>query len=85
MSCTNCALSVHKYLENEGAQNVQVNFMAGDVSFEKDTHLSEATLQKGIDSLGYNIKNDKSNTSSKRFGFKNHLQRFWFCFIFTCP
>ena len=34
MSCTNCALSISKYLEKEGLKDVHVNFIGGDVSFE---------------------------------------------------
>src|SRR6476469_4219928 len=86
MSCTNCALTVHKYLEKEGAQNVKVNFMGGDVSFDKTANLNEANLQKGIDSLGYKVKNEKTaNKTNNRFAFKNHMQRFLFCLVFTLP
>ena len=34
MTCTNCALTINKYLEKEGLKNVKVNFIGGDVSFE---------------------------------------------------
>ncbi|WP_233218249.1 heavy-metal-associated domain-containing protein, partial [Roseateles chitinivorans] len=33
MTCTNCALTVNKYLQSQGMQNVKVNFIGGDVSF----------------------------------------------------
>ncbi|TKK68837.1 cation-translocating P-type ATPase [Ilyomonas limi] len=85
MSCTNCALTVHKYLEKQGAQNVKVNFIGGDVSFDKNHNLNEAALQKGINNLGYSIKNDTNNNTAKRFIFKDHLQRFLFCLVFTLP
>ena len=85
MSCTNCALTVHKYLEKQGAQNVKVNFMAGDVSFDNGTDLNEAALQKGVQSLGYAIKDESTDNAKKPFTFKNHLQRFLFCLVFTLP
>jgi len=85
MSCTNCALTVHKYLEKRGAQNVKVNFMGGDVSFDKAANLNEVALQKGISSLGYTLKDEKNGNTKKRFAFKNHLQRFLFCLVFTLP
>ncbi len=86
MSCTNCALTVHKYLEKKGAQNVKVNFMGGDVSFEKTATLNVADLQKGVDSLGYKVKNEKAaNKANNRFAFMNQLQRFLFCLVFTLP
>ena len=34
MDCTNCALSITKYLQKEGQKEVKVNFIGGDVSFE---------------------------------------------------
>lgn len=34
MSCTNCALSIHKYLSSQGIHEPKVNFMEGEVQFE---------------------------------------------------
>jgi Cu+-exporting ATPase len=85
MSCTNCALTVHKYLEKQGAKNVKVNFIGGDVSFDKGNGLNEMALQKGINNLGYNVKIGNEGNTNKRFAFKNHLQRFLFCLVFTLP
>src|SRR5436853_6056945 len=85
MSCTNCALTVHKYLEKQGAQNVKVNFIGGDVSFDKGNNLNEMALQKGINNLGYKVKNGSAGNTNKRFAFKNYLQRFLFCLVFTLP
>ena len=59
--------------------------MGGDVSFDKEPNLNEAALQKGINGLGYTVKNEKSSDTKKRFTFKNHLQRFLFCLVFTLP
>ncbi len=84
MSCTNCALSIEKYLEKQGQKNVKVNFIGGDVSFNKSETVTDAALQKGINSLGYKVINEESPEKNKLF-FKNHLQRFLFCFIFTVP
>lgn len=87
MSCTNCALTIHKYLEGKGLENVKVNFIGGDVSFDVNGNTSKTELQKGIDSLGYHVVNgepEKSKAKNKKL-FKNHLQRFLFCIIFTAP
>lgn len=85
MSCTNCALSVHKYLEKSGLQNVKVNFIGGDVSFEKESTTNEISLKKGINDLGYKVVGDENEKPSKGFKFTSHLQRFLFCIIFTIP
>ncbi len=84
MSCTNCALSIEKYLEKQGQKNVKVNFIGGDVSFQKEPHVTDVALQKGINSLGYTVVTDDAGKTSRLF-FKNHLQRFLFCLIFTLP
>jgi len=96
MSCTNCALSIDKYLRGEGMQQVKVNFIGGDVSFEHETLIPKEKLEKGIRSLGYTIKkeqdasghgheHDHDHHFTGLFPFRNHLQRFWFCFVFTAP
>jgi len=94
MSCTNCALSIDKYLKSEGLQNVKVNFIGGDVSFESEQEIAKEKLEKGIRNLGYTIKHEHGNDSRAHdhehnfagfFPFRSHLQRFWFCFVFTAP
>jgi Cu+-exporting ATPase len=39
MSCTNCALTVDKFLQGKGMHDVKVNFMSGDVSFDMASEL----------------------------------------------
>ena len=46
MSCTNCALTIDKYLQGRGMQQVKVNFMGGDVSFESDTQIPKQEIAK---------------------------------------
>src|SRR5438046_6012413 len=87
MSCTNCALTVHKYLEGKGLQNVKVNFIGGDVSFDMNGNVAKPDLEKGIEKLGYYVADGESErlkVKSKKL-FRNHLQRFLFCIIFTGP
>ena len=79
MSCTNCALTIHKYLEQKGLKNVKVNFIGGDVSFEHNGNITNAEIQKGIDALGYHVDNGTAEeTTTQRISLKNHLQRFVF-------
>lgn len=83
MSCTNCALTIHKYLEGQGLQNVKVNFLGGDVSFDLNNAKTKTEIEKGILSLGYGLEGETG--AGKRPLFKNHFQRFLFCLIFTAP
>ncbi|MBX2931529.1 MAG: cadmium-translocating P-type ATPase [Chitinophagaceae bacterium] len=90
MSCTNCALTIDKYLKGKGLNEVKVNFIGGDVSFEKDDNISLQEIEKGIAKLGYSVKKEDGHGHHHHeyYGllpFKNNLQRFWFCLIFTAP
>ena len=87
MTCTNCALTINRYLEKEGLKDVKVNFIGGEVSFELNENKTKEELAKGIGDLGYNVinentENQKSKVKSKKI-FANHLQRFLFCLPFT--
>ena len=86
MSCTNCALTIDKYLSGIGLKQVKVNFIGGDISFELDAATPKQAIAKGIEGLGYHvITGDKSDQQKDRRLFKNHLHRFLFCMIFTSP
>jgi P-type Cu+ transporter len=85
MDCTNCALTITKYLQKEGLQDVKVNFIGGDVSFANNKNKSTDELAKGIEDLGYHVTNQPQTTNQKPKTklFNNHLQRFLFCLPFT--
>ncbi|MES2430585.1 MAG: cation-translocating P-type ATPase [Bacteroidota bacterium] len=97
MDCTNCALTITKYLKKEGQQDVKVNFIGGDVSFDLTENKSKEVLAKGIESLGYKVVSDNGQRTTDngnehhdhlssvvyRPWFSNHLQRFIFCLPFT--
>lgn len=96
MDCTNCALTISRYLKKEGLKEVKVNFIGGDVSFEMEENRSKDDLVKGIKDLGYKVIDDRPQTTDhrntslrwssvvgRRWSFTNHLQRFLFCLPFT--
>lgn len=98
MDCTNCALTINKYLTRKGMKEVKVNFIGGDVSFEINENISKDTLAKGIENLGYKVIGDNFSSSANETKnnhagvlslingsplFKNHLHRFLFCLPFT--
>lgn len=93
MSCTNCALSIEKYLKEKKVENIKVSFIGGEVSFDKEDSLTLEEIEKGIGKLGYGVKKEHDDHDhdhhdhnfSGFFPFKNYLQRFWFCVIFTAP
>ena len=83
MDCANCALSIHTYLKKNGAKNIFVNAIDGDVSFEVVEPTPLPALAKGIESLGYKVASAEKEAGEKRPFLSNHLQRFWFCLPFT--
>ncbi len=89
MTCTNCALTIDRYLKKEGLKDVHVNFIGGEVSFETDGIKSKEELTKGIADLGYKVVKEDGPESIHHTSFniqnlfKNHLQRFLFCLPFT--
>src|SRR5581483_9652682 len=85
MTCSNCALTVQQYLKGEGIDNVKVNPIDGEVSFDIDGK-SEQHIIKGIESLGYSVQAEEvpGNKKRKRL-LKNHKERFLFCLVFTLP
>lgn len=85
MTCTNCALTINRYLEKQGLKDVKVNFIGGEVSFELKGNKTKEELSRGIEDLGYKVANESQTINpkpAKRF-FSNHLQRFLFCLPFT--
>lgn len=84
MHCANCALSINKFLQNKGAKNVSVNAIDGDVSFEVVEKEKPVEIAKGIESMGYKIKEEGVAKEAKRKPFlSNHGHRFLFCLPFT--
>ncbi len=84
MDCTNCALTITRFLQKEGQKDVKVNFIGGDVSFELNGNIPKEQIAKGIENLGYKVVNhlQTSNFKPQTF-FSTHLQRFLFCLPFT--
>lgn len=84
MHCANCALTINKFLQNKGAKNVSVNAIDGDISFEVVEKEKPGEIARGIESMGYKIKEEGIAKEEKRKPFlANHGQRFLFCLPFT--
>ncbi|MDM1293222.1 cadmium-translocating P-type ATPase [Sphingobacterium sp. N143] len=82
MHCTNCAISIHKYLENSGAKEIYVDFSSDEVKFSDIPSDRIPQVVKGIESLGYKVITDSSNKSN----FWNSIElKFFFCLLFTVP
>lgn len=84
MHCANCALTINKFLQKQGAENVTVNPIDGDVRFELNETNTTHQLVKGIESLGYKVESTGTTEAKTIKNFlSTNLQRFWFCLPFT--
>jgi copper chaperone CopZ len=81
MHCANCAISIHKYLENNGAKDIYVDFASDEVKFSEIPLEQIPVLVKGIESLGYKVISGKDKKPSfwKSIDFK-----FLCCQVFCC-
>ena len=83
MTCSNCALTISKYLTKEGLKDVSINVIDGDVSFMPGENGTQEKIKKGIEGLGYKVIDRQQQTATKKEFLKTPLQKFWFCLPFT--
>ena len=83
MTCANCALTINKYLDKKGMQNIRVNPIDAEVSFETIEGTQAKSLIKGITDLGYHVIDQQKDTATKLPFFSNQRNRLLFCLPFT--
>jgi Cu+-exporting ATPase len=84
MNCANCALTINQYLKKQGAENISVNPIDGDVHFELNGDQTTKQLAKGIESLGYKVDAGGAlREKTARTFLSDNVHRFWFCLPFT--
>ncbi len=88
MTCSNCALSVNKFLQKEGAQDIKVNPIDGAVSFTNTNDKPLDSLKKGIGSLGYKVVDHEHDHHGHSHGsdgsfLDSNKKRLLFCLPFT--
>jgi len=84
MNCTSCALTVSRYLENKGMQDVQVSFATEELSFALPAGADSEEVLKGINDLGYQVVRPDEQAPAGVF-FNTLLFKFYFCLVFTAP
>lgn len=86
MNCTSCALTVSKYLQHKGMQDVNVSFATEELSFTlpEGIETNPKDILSGIDQLGYQVV--LPNQPQPKAAFLRTLTfKFIFCAIFTAP
>lgn len=85
MDCSNCALTVTRFLQKQGADDIKVNFVDGDVAFHINGNATVENLRKGMDGLGYKVVGDldlvQATTTGKTINI--HLKYVLWCLPFT--
>jgi P-type Cu+ transporter len=83
MTCSNCALTISKFLEKKGLHDIKLNPVNGDLSFHTHHQENLQELKSGIEDLGYHVMDPgASATVSKNF-FSTNKGRFLFTLPFT--
>jgi P-type Cu+ transporter len=82
MHCSNCALTISRYLEKEGLQNVKVSLVGGDLSFDWNGHTGLKKIHDGIGALGYGIV-EEAGPEQKKGPINKHLLYLLVCTPFT--
>jgi Cu+-exporting ATPase len=84
MTCANCALTINKYLDKKGMQNIRVNPIDAEVTFEIVEGQPSKDLAKGIADLGYYVVDQQNgDVKIKQPFFSNQRNRLLFCLPFT--
>ena len=83
MTCANCALTINKYLDKKGMQNIRVNPIDAEVSFETIQGTETKSLINGISALGYHVIDQQQDASTKQPFFSIQRNRLLFCLPFT--
>ncbi|GIV32489.1 MAG: copper-exporting P-type ATPase A [Chitinophagales bacterium] len=84
MTCSNCALSISKYLEKKGATDVLVDFTTAEARFKIDNATELPEIKRGIEFLGYRVVDGSVEEQPRPFQFPL-LHKFYLCLIFTLP
>ena len=84
MHCANCALNVNRALTKYGMQQVAVNPISGDVSFETVEASDNLTKAKSaVEALGYAVKTAAGSSEEEPKGLNAKMLRFLVCLPFT--
>lgn len=82
MTCSNCALTVEKYLKKEGMEGVMVDFSTDEVVFDTIDEKKVPQLIKGIGRLGYEVVTTPKDIDEKS-GLSDVEKYFYFSLPFT--
>lgn len=86
MDCNNCAMSIQRFLERKGLEDVMVNFQTREVRYRRDdAALDAGAVKAGIEKLGYTVVDDTAETRADAARGFTPQQRLLICAALTLP
>lgn len=91
MDCNNCAMSIHRFLERKGLEDVLVNFQTREVRYRPDDSLIDAeAIRAGISKLGFTVVETQDGEDHADHGHAHDHEdkarrRLIFCAALTAP
>lgn len=86
MTCGNCALTITKLLEKNGATSVVANAASGEVSFSLSEQEDSNAYLNAIDSLGYHVVREDGATGGHAHNHAHFTSALlWVCIALTVP
>lgn len=65
MTCSNCALSIEKFLKKEGLTGTRVDFASGEVAFDLEEEEGLEEIVSGINQLGFTVSQEREEKGGK--------------------
>lgn len=84
MNCSSCALTISKYLEKKGMEDVAISVATEELRFNVPEGANAGEVINGINSLGYEVVLPDQGGATKPF-YTTLAFKFWFCLVFTAP
>ena len=86
MDCNNCAMSIQRYLERKGLEDVMVNFQTREVRYRRDDGAASAgAVRAGIEKLGFTVVGDDPEAEATTKRTLSSGQRLLICAVLTLP
>ncbi|SEQ66647.1 heavy metal translocating P-type ATPase [Neolewinella agarilytica] len=91
MDCNNCAMSIQRFLERKGLEEVLVNFQTREVRYRRDDELLDVEgVRSGIRRLGFTVVETHDETGHEHHDHAHEHEdkarrRLLFCAILTAP
>lgn len=91
MDCNNCAMSIQRFLERRGLEDVMVNFQTREVRYRPDESAIDAeAIRAGITKLGFTVLESSAEGDDEYHGHSHEHKdkarwRLIFCAALTAP